>query len=79
MPMSDRKPWEEQLREGAARAEEELHRVVTYLNDEVVPDIRKNGSKALRVAADELHKLAQKMDDHSAAADAQTNKDKTTL
>jgi hypothetical protein len=44
--------------------------VVTYLNDEVVPDIRRNGSQALRVAAAELQKLAQRMDDRRAAAPA---------
>jgi hypothetical protein len=60
--------WEQQLRDGAARAEEEVRRVVTYINDEVVPDVRKNGSEALRAAAAELHKLAQRMDDHRAAA-----------
>jgi hypothetical protein len=60
--------WEQQFREATAKAEEELHRVVTYINDEVVPDIRRNGSEALRAAAAELHKLAQKMDDRRAAA-----------
>ena len=61
--------WEQQLREAATRAEEELRRVVTYINDEVVPDIRQNGSEALRAAAAELQKLAQRMDDRRAAAD----------
>ncbi|MGD0799408.1 MAG: hypothetical protein ABR910_16955 [Acidobacteriaceae bacterium] len=66
--MPDR--WEQQLREAAARAEEELRRVVTYINDEVVPDIRRNGSQALRSAAVELQKLAQRMDDHRVASSA---------
>ena len=61
--------WEQQLREAATRAEEELRHVVTYINDEVVPDIRKNGSEALRAAAAELQKLAQRMDDRRAAAE----------
>ena len=56
------------MREAATRAEEELRRVVTYINDEVVPDIRRNGSQALRAASEELQKLAQRMDDHRAAA-----------
>ena len=68
MPNSDPRPWEQQLREAAARAEEEVRRVVTYINDEVVPEVRRNGSDALRSAAVELHKLAQKMDDRRAAA-----------
>jgi trans-2-enoyl-CoA reductase len=68
MPQDEPKRWEQQLREAATRAEEELRRVVTYINDEVVPDIRRNGSEALRAASVELQKLAQRMDDHRAAA-----------
>ena len=62
------RPWEQQLREAAIRAEEELRNVVNYINDQVVPDIRRNGSEALRAAAAELQKLAQRMDDRRAAA-----------
>jgi hypothetical protein len=61
------KPWEQQLRDTATRAEEEVRRVVTYINDEVVPEIRHNGSHALRIAAEELQKLAQRMDDRRTA------------
>ena len=67
-----RADWEQQLREAAARAEEELRRVLTYINDEVVPEVRRNGSEALRAAAIELQKLAQRMDDRRAAAAATT-------
>jgi hypothetical protein len=63
--------WEQQLREAALRVEEDLRRVVAYINDQVVPDIRRNGSQALRAAADELQKLAQRMDDRRAAAHGQ--------
>jgi hypothetical protein len=71
MPINEPRPWEQQLREVATRAEEELRRVVTYINDEVVPDIRRNGSHALRAASEELQKLAQRIDDRRAAAAAQ--------
>lgn len=71
MPYEEPRPWEQQLREAAARAEEELRRVMTYINDEVVPDIRRNGSQALRAASEELQKLAQRMDDQRAAASGQ--------
>ena len=57
--------WEQKLHEAGARVEEDLRRVVTYINDEVVPDVRRNGSAALRAAAVELHKLAQRMDDQA--------------
>jgi hypothetical protein len=65
------KRWEQELREAAVRVEETLRSVVTYINDEVVPDIRVNGSRALRIAAAELQKLAQIIDDHRAAAQQQ--------
>ena len=68
MPTEAPKRWEQQLREAATRAEEDLRHVVTYINDEVVPDIRRNGSEALRAAAAELQKLAQRMDERRAAA-----------
>ena len=71
MPHEEPKPWEQQLREAAVRAEEEVRRVVTYINDEVMPEIRVNGSHALRAAAEELQKLAQRMDDRRAAASGQ--------
>jgi bisphosphoglycerate-dependent phosphoglycerate mutase len=63
--------WEQQMREAVARVEEELRRVVTYINDQVVPEVRRNGSVALRAASDQLQKLAQRMEDHRAAARAQ--------
>jgi len=68
MPNDGPRGWEQQLREAAVRVEEDLRQVVTYINDEVVPDIRKNGSQALRAAAGELQKLAQRMDDRRATA-----------
>ncbi|MDP9050605.1 MAG: hypothetical protein M3O31_07770 [Acidobacteriota bacterium] len=70
MPNEQTKAWEQQLREAATRAEEEVRRVVTYINDEVVPEVRKNGSQALRAAAEQMHKLAQRMDEHRAASEA---------
>jgi hypothetical protein len=57
--------WGQQLQDATERVEEDLKRVVTYINNEVVPDIRRNGSQALRAAAAELQKLAQRMDDQN--------------
>jgi hypothetical protein len=51
MSNGESRGWEQQLRDAAARAEEELRRVLTYINDEVVPEVRHNGSEALRAAA----------------------------
>ena len=66
----ERSRWEQQLRDAARHVEEDVRRVVTYINDEVVPDVRQNGSDALRFAARELEKLAQKMDDRRAVSSA---------
>jgi hypothetical protein len=60
-----KRPWEQQLRDATAHLETDLRNVVKYINDEVVPEVRRNGSEALRSAAVELHKLAQKMDEHA--------------
>jgi trans-2-enoyl-CoA reductase len=68
MGNDDPRRWEQQVRDAAVRVEDDLRRVVTYINDQVVPDIRRNGSQALRAASDELQKLAQRMDDRRAAA-----------
>jgi hypothetical protein len=60
-----KQPWEQQLRDAVAHLETDVRNVAKYINDEIVPEVRKNGSEALRAAAAELHRLAQKMDDHA--------------
>ncbi|MGD0823785.1 MAG: hypothetical protein ABR908_04325 [Terriglobales bacterium] len=42
----------------ADTVEKETSELVTYLNDEVVPAVRTNSSKALRTAAEKLSKFA---------------------
>jgi hypothetical protein len=46
----------------AEKIEREKERVITYLNNEVVPAIRTHSTKALRAAADQLSKLAEYME-----------------
>jgi hypothetical protein len=58
-----RRPFEDRVREAAIHMEEDLKRVVAYINDEVVPDVRRNGSRSLREAAAELHRLAERVED----------------
>jgi bisphosphoglycerate-dependent phosphoglycerate mutase len=53
---------DEHLNELGERFEQEVRRVITYLNNEVVPEVRENGSKALRVAADQLTRLADHLE-----------------
>jgi hypothetical protein len=56
-------PLEERLREAAAHVEQDLRRVIAYINDDVVPAIRRNGAEPLRQAAAELRKLAERLDE----------------
>jgi hypothetical protein len=53
--------------EAAERMEKEAAEFVKYLNDEVVPAVRQHSTKALRIAAEKLHELANYMDRHSAS------------
>ena len=59
---TNKSSWEERLRDAANHVESDLKKLVTYLNDEVVPDVRRNGSVALRAAATELQRMAERMD-----------------
>jgi len=42
--------------------EQDVKRVIAYLNDRVVPEVRQNGSKALRIAAEQLTRLADHLE-----------------
>jgi len=46
------------------RLERETAELITSLNNEVVPAIRAHSTKALRVAADKLAKMADYLDEH---------------
>ena len=49
--------------ETTRRMEDELQQFIKYLNEDVVPKIRTQGSQALRTAAQQLGRLADSMDD----------------
>jgi hypothetical protein len=53
---------DETVNKAIPRAEDELKKVITYLNEEVVPKVRENSSKGLRVAAEQLTKLAEHLE-----------------
>ena len=57
------KKVDERFNQALPRVEEEVRKVIVYLNDQVVPHLRENSSQALRAAADQLHKLAEQLDD----------------
>jgi hypothetical protein len=44
------------------RLEEDVKRVITYLNERVVPEVRQNSSMALRLAAEQLARLADHLE-----------------
>lgn len=52
----------QRIDQAAKRLEQESERMIAYLNNEVVPAIRQGSSKALRTAADQLHRLAEYME-----------------
>ena len=52
--------------EAADRMEKETAEFITYLNDEVVPAVRQHSTKALRIAAEKMTRLADYMEKHQA-------------
>ncbi len=63
---------DEHLGSAGPRIEEEVQRVITYLNDEVVPEVRRQSSTALRFAANELGRLAEHLERRHAAPSSTT-------
>ncbi len=57
------KKVDERFNQAMPRVEEELKKVIAYLNDQVVPQLRQDSSQALHSAADRLRKLAEQLDD----------------
>ena len=66
---SDRGPFtragetfDEALKDALPRVEAEVKKVVQYINDRVVPEVRRDSTDALRAAAEQLRKLADYME-----------------
>ncbi len=57
--MSD---FNRKVEQAADRLEKETAEFIKYLNDEVVPAVREHSTKALRVAADKMTRLADYME-----------------
>jgi 16S rRNA A1518/A1519 N6-dimethyltransferase RsmA/KsgA/DIM1 with predicted DNA glycosylase/AP lyase activity len=53
---------EEKFNQAKPRVEEEVKKVIAYLNDEVVPEVRVNSSRALKIASEKLARLAEHLD-----------------
>lgn len=61
--MADFSQTKRKFDEAASKIEQEIKGVIQHLNDHVVPKVRSEGTQALRSAADQLRKLADRMDD----------------
>ena len=44
------------------RLEDDVKRVITFLNEKVMPEVRENSTKALRIAAEQLARLADHLE-----------------
>jgi len=59
------------------RMEEEVKRVIAYMNDQVVPQVRQNSSSALRMAAEQLGRLADYLDEGQKTEPSQSGEQKS--
>lgn len=48
------------------KMDDEVEKLITYINDEVVPQVRGHSSRALRIAADKLARFADYMEERDA-------------
>jgi hypothetical protein len=54
----------EKVAGASAHIEKDAQELIAYLNDEVVPAIRSQSTKALRVASEKLNELAAYIEQH---------------
>jgi hypothetical protein len=54
---------DERFSQALPRVEEEVKKVIDFLNDQVVPRLRQDSSQALHAASERLRKLAEQLDD----------------
>ena len=62
MPDNTQKPLNEKLNEAGEQIEQELKRVLRFIEEKVVPEVREQSSIALRDASQRLSKLAEHLD-----------------
>jgi len=53
------------IEEAARTLELETERLIQYINNEVVPEVRKHSSRGLRTASDKLREFAEYLDKNS--------------
>lgn len=52
-----------EISDSIPKIEAEVKKVISYLNDKVVPEVRNQSSRALRAASEQLARLANALDD----------------
>jgi hypothetical protein len=55
-------PLDDNVEAKVRQVEAELKRMVTVVNDEVVPGLRRDGGKLLRALAEQLQKMAESLE-----------------
>ena len=53
---------DEKLSDAERRVQGELDQIITYMDQEVVPTVRNHSSRALRIAAEKMTRLAEFME-----------------
>lgn len=64
-PHSSTERVNRKIEEAARTLEVETERFIQYINNEVVPEVRKHSSRGLRTAADKLREFAEYLDKNS--------------
>lgn len=55
------------------RMDEEIEKLISYINDDVVPSVRSHSTRALRIAAERLSRFADYMDQKQSSPEAPRN------
>ena len=59
---SGKSVWGQRLEAVGTQAETEVRRAIAYFNDEIVPEVRRDGVRAMQGLAAEMRKLADRLD-----------------
>ena len=65
------------VRNVGKEVEAEVTRLITYLNDEVVPEVRRSSSAGLRLAAEQLSRMAEHLESASKRTDTSPTSSET--
>lgn len=72
---NDRKDRSASFENVGRRMDEEIEKLIAYINDDVVPSVRSHSTRALRVAAERLSRFADYMDQKQSSPEPQRDSD----